>query len=436
MQYRPVRRGLIPYYDPPVNEPGELTDTPPAAVLKAYSIDPKTLRRATSGLINHTWHAVDTAARRVVVQQVNAIFPAEVNADIDALTRHIEARGLLTPRVVPTRDGALWCEHAGRVWRALTEVPGTTYDALVTPDRAREAGHVLARFHRAVAEYDRPFANARLGVHDTAAHLARLEAALDEHVHHRDHRRITALAERVFAEARRLPPLPATTDRVVHGDPKISNILFDDAGRALCLIDLDTLARMPIALELGDAMRSWCNPQEEDSSGSNFSVPYFAAAVEGYASGTGDWLSEYERFAIPAATLTITVELAARFCIDALAERYFRWAPRRYSSASAHNSATRHRRKYSAAETGILMVMGQPGCGLSRRPWWRDPERDRISAYGSTLQFSLGVAHAAGCAVAWRWGGTMSVLRRHSGWSVGRVPPSRGDQRSRDSRTR
>jgi hypothetical protein len=34
-----------------------------------------------------------------------------------------------------------------------------------------------------------------------------------------------------------------------------------------------------------------------------------------------------------------TVELAARFCADALHERYFGWDARRYPSASAHNQA-------------------------------------------------------------------------------------------------
>lgn len=324
-----------------VNRPDTLpdTETPPAAVLAAYGIDAASLRRAASGLINRTWHGLDQAGRRVVLQRLNAIFPAAVNEDIDALTRHLASRGLPTPRVVATRTGALWVEHDGALWRVLTEVRGTTYDSLATPDAAREAGRVLARFHRAVADYDRPFASARLGVHDTAAHLARLEAALVEHAHHRDFTRIAALAERVLAEARRLPALPAAPDRVVHGDPKISNILFDDDGRAVCLIDLDTLSRMPVALELGDAMRSWCNPQEEDSRGSRFSLPYFSAAVEGYAEGAAGWLTEPEWAAIPAATLTITLELAARFCIDALAERYFRWDAARYPSASAHNQA-------------------------------------------------------------------------------------------------
>ena len=41
----------------------------------------------------------------------------------------------------------------------------------------------------------------------------------------------------------------------------------------------------------------------------------------------------------PAATLRITVELAARFCADAHEETYFGWDRERFASASAHNQA-------------------------------------------------------------------------------------------------
>ncbi|MCY3730798.1 MAG: hypothetical protein OXF98_05600, partial [Rhodospirillaceae bacterium] len=38
-------------------------------------------------------------------------------------------------------------------------------------------------------------------------------------------------------------------------------------------------------------------------------------------------------------TLTVTVELAARFAADALAESYFGWDPARYATACEHNQA-------------------------------------------------------------------------------------------------
>lgn len=315
---------------------------PPAAVLAAFDLEPASLERATSGLMNPTWYVSSRRGAALVVQRVNPIFSAEVNIDIAAVTEHLAAKGLLTPRLVATREGALWFEHDG-VWRVLTRIAGVCRDALETPSQARAAGCIVAEFHRAVSDLDHRFRNRRLGVHDTPRHLRILREALAEHRDHRHFDVIEPLAERVLEAAAALPPLPASHDRIVHGDPKISNLMFArDADRALCLIDLDTLAHMPVALELGDALRSWCNPATEDAASARFVRPFFEAAVGGYAEAAQGFLTPAEWSAIPAGTLTITIELAARFCADALRESYFGWNRQRYPSSSAHNQARTH----------------------------------------------------------------------------------------------
>jgi Ser/Thr protein kinase RdoA (MazF antagonist) len=319
---------------------GAADQLPDATVLDAFGLEREPLERATSGLINPTWFVQARDGTRLVLQSVNRIFPAEVNVDIEAVTRHIAAKGIETPTVVRSRFGKLWLEHDGAVWRVLTRIDGVTRDALESPAQAREAGRVLAEFHRAVCDLEHEFRSRRLGVHDTARHLEALRGALDEHRGHRDFAAVRPLAEQVLGLAAELPALPPMPDRIVHGDPKISNVMFAaDADRALCLIDLDTLARMPIALELGDALRSWCNPATEDAPEARFVRELYAAAIEGYASGARGLLGPAEWGAIADGTLTITVELAARFCADALRERYFRWDERRYASSSAHNQA-------------------------------------------------------------------------------------------------
>jgi Ser/Thr protein kinase RdoA (MazF antagonist) len=311
---------------------------PDRAVLDAFDLAPAPLERAASGLINATWYAQSRAGAPRVLQRVHPIFPPEINLDIDVVTRHLAAKGIATPLLVPRRDGALWLEHDG-VWRVLTRIDGISRDALESAADAREAGRVLAEFHRAVSDLDHAFKNARLGVHDTARHVEALRVALHELDTHRDIAAIRPLAERVLAAHAKLPALPASRDRIVHGDPKISNVMFAPDGRALCLIDLDTLARMPVVLELGDALRSWCNPATEDAAESRFVPALFESAVTGYAAAARGFLTAEEWSAIPEGTVTITVELAARFCTDALRERYFRWDDRRYASASAHNQA-------------------------------------------------------------------------------------------------
>jgi Ser/Thr protein kinase RdoA (MazF antagonist) len=278
--------------------------------------------------------------------------------EIDAVTRHLESKGLLTPRLIPSRGGQLWIEHDG-VWRLQTRIRGVTHEALESEHAAREAGALLGRFHAALGDLDRDPAGARLGVHDLPRHLATLEEALAKHRTHRDLSQVSTLAEDIAALAAGLPPLPDARRRLVHGDPKISNVLFDPGtGEALCLIDLDTLARRAVTLELGDALRSWCNTRAEDDPGSAFSVSRFAAAIAGYAEAAPNLLAAGEWRVIPDATRRIALVLATRFCTDALNERYFAWDAGRFESASAHNQArTRAQLALAHSLTGARAAM-------------------------------------------------------------------------------
>lgn len=294
------------------------------------------LRPITTGLINQTFQ-VECPEGRFALQRVNPIFGVEVNADIEAVTVHVAARGLPTPRLVRTEAGAAAHEVEGEVWRILTWLDGHCFDTLQTPAMARSAGELLGRFHAALADFDAEFRHQRLGVHDTPAHLAGLASALESHTGHPDHARIAPLGDAILEAAAALPPLPLERERVVHGDPKISNLLFTPEGTGLALVDLDTVARMPVALELGDALRSWCNPAGEDAVEVRFDLTTFEAAAEGYLGAAGATLSPEERGSLAVAARTITLELAARFCRDALEDRYFGWNADRYPSRSEHN---------------------------------------------------------------------------------------------------
>jgi Ser/Thr protein kinase RdoA (MazF antagonist) len=133
--------------------------------------------------------------------------------------------------------------------------------------------------------------------------------------------------------------LPTTLPmRVIHGDPKISNILFDSKGRARAIIDLDTCNRRSLLVELGDAFRSWCGSAEDDPH-NTFNLPVFKAAWAGYKKGAGDLMTKRELQSVPKAVGTITLELAARFLTDYFTDNYFGWDASRYPSRRAHNLA-------------------------------------------------------------------------------------------------
>lgn len=308
-----------------------------------------------SGLINDTF-AVRAAGEDWVLQRVHTVFSPEIHHNIAAVTEHLAAKGLATPRLRPTTAGALWTEREGRVWRVMTRLPGVTFDAMQSPAQARAAGGALGRFHRALEDLDHTFVGLRSGVHDTPAHLQRLREALGRHRAHRLHAAVAPLADALLDAAETLPDLAALPMRVVHGDPKLNNVLFvgaegPQAEQAVGLIDLDTVAPMQLHLELGDAWRSWCNRAGEDETQARFDLDVFEASVGGYAQ-TGPELSAQEREALVHGVEIISLELAARFLADALEESYFGWNRERFGSAGEHN-LVRGRGQWSLHEAAV-----------------------------------------------------------------------------------
>ena len=335
------------------------------AVLEPYGLADAEVSRVEVGLINETY-LVKRGADRFILQKLNPIFGAKVHEDIEAVTRHLAKKGIRTALLIRTHDGRLWTEHEG-VWRLQTFLDGVVREKLQNARQAENAGRLLGEFHRAVSDLTHEFQNRRLGVHDTDKHIRTLATALEAHRAHRRYAELAPFLEEVLADALALAPLPALPDRVVHGDPKISNVVFDPStDEALAMIDLDTLARMPVVLELGDAFRSWCNPSGEDVRTATFDLPMFEAAIRGYAEGSRGALTETERSAIVTATHRIIVELAVRFGADALNESYFGWRADRYPSRSHHNE---------------LRARGQHSLGRSFRDQRDQAERIVKSAF-------------------------------------------------------
>jgi len=287
------------------------------------------------GLINQTY-LVEGSGTRYVLQRVNPIFDPAIHENIAAVTRHLVSKGLVTPELVPTDEGALWTEADG-CWRVLTFVEGRAHDRATRAQQLVSAGRLVGRFHAALSSLTHDFVGVRLGVHDTVAHLARLRQALDQRPDHALYDRVAPLGERLLEAAAYLPSLPDAPRQPSHGDLKLSNLLFD-GGEAVSLIDLDTLGPMALAHELGDAFRSWCNPMYEDDRGRpRFAVDFMAASWRGYVEGLGREPTDAERAAARVGVEHVCLELAARFAADALLESYFGWDPDRHPTRGHHN---------------------------------------------------------------------------------------------------
>lgn len=293
------------------------------------------------GLINDTYR-VKAPVGAFVLQRINgAVFPApeRIMHNLAALHAASRAHAQLGVRV-PTlflADGLPYVRDAGGdVWR-LTECiePSRTLRSLSHAGQAQEVGRVLGRFHRLGAVLDPGVLAVTLpGFHDTPGYLVALDqAAAGAGVAAMPEPEVRDLLAAIDARRALAPVLEAalaagrTQTRLIHGDPKVDNLLFDAAGeRALCLIDLDTVQPGLLHHDIGDCLRSCCNRAGEAGGASvRFDLDLAAALLAGYAETSAGLLSPAEIDLIGPAIRLIPLELGIRFLTDHLqGDRYFR----------------------------------------------------------------------------------------------------------------
>lgn len=289
-----------------------------------------------SGLINRTYVAGDPVAH--VLQWVNPIFDPSIHLDIAAVTERLDATGLATPRLVPTRTGALWLDDDPGCWRLWTYMPGRTIHRLSSSEQAASAGALVGRFHRALSDWRHEFRSPPRRIHDTPARMAELVEALDAAGDHPLAEAARRAGREILQGWRSWDGETDLPERPCHGDLKISNLRFSEDGcRALCLLDLDTLEPMPLASELGDAWRSWCNPAtEDDAARTTLDLELFTSSARAWFAHGPD-LDQRERASLVPGVERICLELAARFCADAVDNCYFAEDRTRFPAAGEHN---------------------------------------------------------------------------------------------------
>ncbi|MCB9764991.1 MAG: aminoglycoside phosphotransferase family protein [Alphaproteobacteria bacterium] len=292
------------------------------------------VRPLAGGLINASWVVGDPPV--AALQRLHPVFGPTVHLDIEAVTAHVAARGMRTPRLLRTAEDGLWhVDDEGACWRALSWVPGVTWHKLRTPAQAAAAGALVARWHQATDDLAHDFVHRRPLAHDTDHHMGVLREALAAHRDHRLYDRVAPVADAILSGWDRWDGRTDHPPRVAHGDLKISNLRFSEAGEGLCLLDLDTMGPLSLDVELGDAWRSWCNPAAEDSSETRFDLDLFEASAKAYL--TVRPLDAAVRATLPAGVERICLELSARFCADALRESYFGWSPAVAPTRGEHN---------------------------------------------------------------------------------------------------
>ncbi len=328
-----------------MNQDTRILDAPTkAAIAAAWGLGPDAeFESLGRGLINRTLRVRDDGRERVLQRLNTAVFrePGLVIRNCQAVTAHLgreRAAGRYDYAVlelVPTLIGAPALTLAdGTCWRMYDYVPHTrTHDIATDAAMAGEAARAFGAFAAALASLPPAAIGAVIpGFHDPARRHADFRRALADDrvgraaVCRAECRDASAFADVVAAwrslDARGLPL------RVVHNDCKLNNVLFDAEGRAVCVIDLDTVMPGSPLFDFGDLVRTLVSPVAEDSADiERISVreDVFAAVAQGYIEGCGEMLTPVERANLVFGARVVTGMLALRFLTDYLdGDRYFR----------------------------------------------------------------------------------------------------------------
>ena len=300
-------------------------------------------------LVTHQGHRPSGPAGSFVLQRLNTrVFerPELVMRNLVALGDHVqrrlasppeELRGRRweVPQVVRCRQDGHWVEQDGEFWRSITYIgAATTTDVILNRDHAREVGYGLGMFHSLISDLPtEDLADTLENFHVTPAYLNRYDSvskscsSLDD----------AAQSACAFIEARRqgIDVLEAALQRgelkqrPIHGDPKINNVMIDDAsGHAVGLIDLDTVKPGLVHYDIGDCLRSCCNKAGEETDDLNtvvFDLELCEAILDGYLSVAHQFLSDWDLNYLPDCIRLIPLELGLRFLTDHLeGDLYFR----------------------------------------------------------------------------------------------------------------
>lgn len=316
-----------------------------------------TLQPIGSGNVNDTYRVIlrtTFSEEQYILQRINQrVFkdPAAVMSNMKLVTDHAHARIAAEadkadriwqlPRVIAAKSGGDFVvDDKGGYWRALSMIASTTnYEKVSIPEHASEAGRVLGHFQRIISDFPTDALEDTLpGFHITPNYLAQYDEIIKEKA---ARQRLEASSEAVrlnqFVEERRVFARVLEdarlrgelTERPIHGDPKITNVMIDNyTGKGTAIVDLDTVKPGLVHYDFGDAVRSSCNPAGEETNdikAVKLDTELFAALVKGYLLEAKGFLTEADKKYLYDSVRLITFELGLRFFADYLAgDLYFK----------------------------------------------------------------------------------------------------------------
>lgn len=285
-----------------------------------------------TGLINNTW-LVEHGSKKYILQRINQhVFktPAAIDSNIKKLAGYLKQHypQYLFTVPVSTPGGDTLITTPDGAFRMFEFIKGSrTYDVLQQPQQAFEAAAQFGRFTKLLCGFNVQQLQITLPhFHDLSLRYKQfIQAAQDGNKERITHAAALIQTLKRYAHLvntfEEIQTNSAFKKRVTHHDTKISNVLFDEHDKGICVIDLDTVMPGYFISDVGDIMRTYLSSageEETDISKVQVRDEYFDAVMQGYLGEMKYELSPVEAGAFVYAGEFMIYMQALRFLTDHL----------------------------------------------------------------------------------------------------------------------
>ncbi len=293
-----------------------------------------------SGLINDTYKVStrEDGCPDYILQRINHNIFQNVDmlqSNIEAVTGHIRKKlenagekdiDRKVLHFIGTPDGKTYCRSDGEWWRMMVFIPNAHTYETVNPKFSYYAGKAFGNFQSMLSDLDKPLGETIPDFHNMEFRLKQFHDALDSNPAGRADEvkyYIDEIEKRSgeMCKAERLHREGLLPKRICHCDTKVNNMMFDDNGDVLCVIDLDTVMPSYIFSDYGDFLRTGANTGAEDDrnlDNVNFDMEIFEAFTKGYLESAGSFLLPVEIENLPYAAALFPYMQCVRFLTDYL----------------------------------------------------------------------------------------------------------------------
>lgn len=292
----------------------------------------------TLGHINQTHKVMVNGAPAFLLQQINNT----VFKNVDALMQNtqlvlntLEAAmavhndGLLVPKLILTKSGTTYYnDDEGKYWRMFSFIEGSkTIQSVRKYSDAYEGGRAYGLFLNGVSGLQPEQLNITIpDFHSLEIRFKAFQKAIELN----PAKRVNEAKEEIDFALDMIGPRMSIPDliaagsipiRIVHNDTKFNNLIFSRQGKAIAVIDLDTVMPGSALFDFGDAIRTAANSAREDEANLKnvkFDISIFEAFAAGYIESTEHLLTRAELENFPEAALFMTYIIGIRFLTDFL----------------------------------------------------------------------------------------------------------------------